>query len=469
MSSFIVVPNEVTASFTGQLIGPGDPGYEQVRRVHNGLIDKRPALIACCRTVPDVVDALRLGCEQAAEISVRGGGHNVAGKAVTDGGLMIDLSPMRGIRVDPRRRTIWAQGGATWKEFNRAAACHGLATTGGVVSSTGIAGLTLGGGEGWLMGKHGLTIDNLLSAEVVTASGEVVRTSAEENEDLFWAVRGGGGNFGVATSFEYLAHPVPCVYGGMVAHPISRARDTLDFFRHFTAAAPDELTAYFSLFASPDDPADKLAVMAVCHCGDDAAAERDLKPLRDFGPPLADTIQAMPYPLINTLSDSGYPRGALNYWKSAFFAQMSDAALQVMVEALQACPSWMSGLSIMPYLGAVTRVDATATAFPHRAPGYSLLIVSQWQDQGATEANIAWAAETFEALRPYMADRSYLNNLSADDGRMVRDIWGVNYERLVQVKQRYDPDNVFRLNHNIDPSGSTGQPAAGDPADGPLH
>ena len=453
MGSTIVVPDEVRASFTGQLTGPADPGYEQARRVHNGLIDKRPALIARCRTVPDVVDALRLGREQAAEVSVCGGGHNVAGTAVTDGGLMIDLSPMRGIRVDPRRRTVWAQGGTTWKEFNRAAGRHGLATTGGVVSSTGIAGLTLGGGEGWLMGKHGLTIDNLLSAEVVTAAGQVITASAEENDDLFWAVRGGAGNFGIATSFEYQAHHVPSVYGGMVAHPASRAPAVLDFFRRFTQDAPDELTAYFSLFASPGQPSDKMAVIAVCHCGNDPAiAERDLKPLRDFGPPLADTIQAMPYPVINTLSDAGYPRGALNYWKSAFFADLSETALQIMLDALQRCPSPMSGLSIMPYLGAVTRVDPTATAFPHRAPGYSLLIVSQWQDHTATDLNIAWARQTFEALRPWMVGRRYVNNLSADDGRMVWEIWGINYERLVQIKRRYDPGNIFRLNHNIDPA-----------------
>ena len=454
MSSLIVVPDEVRAPFTGELIDLADPAYEQARRVHNGLIDKRPALIARCRTVPDVVDALRLGREQATEISVRGGGHNVAGTAVTDGGLMIDLSPMRGIRVDPRHRTVWAQGGSTWKEFNRAAACHGLATTGGVVSSTGIAGLTLGGGEGWLMGKYGLTIDNLLSAQVVTAAGEVVTAGSGQNEDLFWALRGGAGNFGIVTSFEYQAHRVPGVHGGMVAHPVSRAPAALDFFRRFTREAPDELTAYFSLFASPGRPADRLAAIAVCHCGHDPAiAERDLKPLRDFGPPLADTIQAMPYPVINTLSDAGYPRGALNYWKSAFFADMGDTALQIMVDAIQRCPSPMSGLSIMPYLGAVTRVDATATAFPHRAPGYSLLIVSQWRDQAKTEANIAWARETFEALRPYMSGRSYVNNLSADDRQMLRDIWGINYERLVRIKRRYDPDNIFRLNHNINPAG----------------
>jgi FAD/FMN-containing dehydrogenase len=449
----IEVPDQVRASFTGELIGPADPAYEETRRVHNGLIDKRPALIARCRTVPDVVDAVNIGRQQGAEISVRGGGHGVAGLAVTDGGLMIDLAPMKGIRVDPARRTVWAQGGVTWKEFNRATACHGLATTGGVVSTTGIAGLTLGGGEGWLMGKYGLTIDNLLAVEAVTAAGEIVTASAEENQDLFWALRGGGGNFGVATSFEYQAHPVSTVYGGVVAHPIGRARQAFAFYRELTQAAPDELTVYFNFFADPAAPENKLAAMIACHCGDDpAAAEKDLKPLRDFGPPAADLIQPMPYPVINTLSDAGYPKGAFNYWKSAFLNEPSDAALEIMVQAIQRCPSPMSGLGIVPYLGAVTRVDAAATAFAHRAPGYSLLIVSQWQDPADTDANIAWAKETFEALHPHLADRQYLNNLPADDGRIARGLWGANHGRLAEIKRRYDPDNTFRLNHNIDPA-----------------
>jgi FAD/FMN-containing dehydrogenase len=453
MNSTIVVADAVRESFTGELIGPGDRGYEQARRVHNGLIDKRPALIARCRTVPDVVDAVNIGRERATEISVRGGGHGVAGLAVTDGGLMIDLAPMKGIRVDPVKRTVWAQSGVTWKEFNRAAAGHGLATTGGVVSSTGIAGLTLGGGEGWLMGRYGLTIDNLLAAEVVTAAGEIVTASFEQNQDLFWALRGGGGNFGIATAFEYQAHPVSAVYGGAVVHPISRARQAFAFYRDLTQAAPDELTVYFNLFADPAAPEQKLAAMIACHCGDDpAVAESDLKAMRQFGPPAADLVRSMPYPVINTLSDAGYPRGAFNYWKSAFLSELSDAALEIMVEALHRCPSPLSGLGIVPYLGAVSRVDAAATAFAHRAPGYSLLIVSQWQGQRESKANIGWARETFDALRPHMAGRSYVNNLTADDARMVHSIWGANYPRLVTVKRRYDPGNIFRLNHNIDPS-----------------
>ena len=452
MDHAIMIPDQVRASFTGELIDPADAGYEQARRVHNGLINKHPALIARCRTVPDVVDAVNLGRQQAAEISVRAGGHGVAGLAVTDGGLMIDLVPMKGIKVDRRRRTVWAQGGVTWKEFNRAAACHGLATTGGVVSTTGIAGLTLGGGEGWLMGKYGLTIDNLLSVEVVTAAGEVVMASADQNPDLFWALRGGGGNFGVVTSFEYRVHPVPAVHGGMVAHPISRIREAFGFYRDLTRSAPDELTVYFNLFADPTAPQAKLAAMIACHCGDPETAEADLKPLRQFGRPVADLIQPMPYPAINTLSDAGYPKGAFNYWKSAFLSDPSDTAVEIMADALQRCPSPMSGLGIVPYLGAVTRVPATATAFAHRAPGYSLLIVSQWQDPRDTEPNIAWARETFEALHPHLDDRQYLNNLPADDGRTVRRLWGANYERLVTIKRHYDPENTFHLNHNIDPS-----------------
>jgi hypothetical protein len=285
----------------------------------------------------------------------------------------------------------------------------------------------------------------------VTADGQTIRASAQENADLFWALRGGGGNFGVATSFEYQAHPVSTIHGGLVVHPISRARDALACYRDLTSSAPDELTVYFNMFADAAAPRDKYVAMAACHCGDPATAEADLKPLRQFGPPVSEDIKAMPYPVMNTLSDAGYPRGALNYWKSAFLRELSDGALDAMTEALHRCPSPMSGLGIVPYLGAVSRVEPTATAFAHRAPGYSLLIVSQWLDCSDTDVNIAWARETFEQLRPYLAHRQYLNNLPADDGRVARDLWGVNYERLVSVKRRYDPDNAFRLNHNINP------------------
>lgn len=449
----IELTDEMRALFGGALLAPGDDGYEEARHVHNGLIDKHPALIARCLTTADVVDAVHLGREQATEISVRGGGHNVSGKAVTEGGLMIDLAPMKGIRVDPRSKTIWAQGGVTWRELNRAAAVHGLATTGGVVSTTGIAGLTLGGGEGWLMGRFGMSVDNLVAVELVTATGEVLHASAEENEDLFWAVRGGGGNFGVAASFLYQAHPVSSVYGGIVAHPLSNWLGLFDFFREFVATMPDELTVYFVLTHAPDGSGQKLAAISVCHCGDDPArAEADLKPIREFGSPVVDLVQPMPYPVVNTLLDDAFPRGALNYWKSAFFGELSDDAMRTLVEGFEQCPSPMTAIPMPYYGGALSRVDPTATAFAHREPGLSPIIIAQWTDREDTEANIAWARETFDAFRPYMADRCYMNNLAADDGGFVRQAYGVNYDRLLELKRRYDPDNVFRLNLNIDPT-----------------
>ncbi len=449
----IEVPEGVQMSFSGALLAPGDDGYEEARHVHNGLIDKRPALIARCRTTADVVDAVGLGREQASEISVRGGGHNAAGRAVTDGGLMIDLAPMKGIHVDPEARTIWAQGGVTWQELNRAAGIHGLATTGGIVSTTGIAGLTLGGGEGWLMGRYGMSVDNLLAVELVTADGEVLHASADQNPDLFWGLRGGGGNFGVATSFLYRAHPVPTVLGGLVAHPLSEAMDVFEFYREFTADVSDDLTVFFGLIHAPDGSGQKLAAMPLCHCGDDPEqAEADVRPLREFGSPALDLVDRMPYPVVNTLLDDGFPRGALNYWKSAFLADASPDAMQVLVDAFAQSPSTMSAVPTVHYHGATSRIDPADTAFPHRGPGYSPTIVAQWEDRADTEPNIAWARETFEALRPYTADQVYSNNLSADDDGRVRQAYGQNYERLVEIKRRYDPENVFRLNLNIDPA-----------------
>lgn len=451
MAHTITVPAEVQTSFSGELIAPGDPSYDEVRQVHNGFADKRPGLIARCRSTADVVDAVSLA-GQASEVSVRGGGHGVAGKAVTDGGLMIDLALMKGIRVDPRRRTIWAQGGVTWRELNRAAAVYGLATTGGVVSTTGIAGLTLGGGEGWLMGRYGLSIDNLLSVELVTADGQALVASEDRHEDLFWALRGGGGNFGVAASFEYRAHPVSVVHGGLVAHPLSSAPAAFSFYRDFTAQAPDEVTLFFALVHAPDGSGTKLAAMPVCHCGPDpSAAEADLKPLREFGPPVLDLVRPMPYPVVNTLLDDSFPRGALSYWKSALFREPSDDLIGILSDAFRECPSPMTSIVVVPYQGAVIRVPVDATAFPHRETCFSLVILTQWSDRSASEANIAWTRETFESLRPHLSDRAYVNNLAADDLGLVRQAWGPNYERLLEVKRSHDPANVFRLNHNIDP------------------
>lgn len=448
----IPVGDELASTFDGRLLQPGDDGYDAARRVHNGMIDKRPALIAQCQTTADVVAAVNLARDAGAELAVRGGGHGVAGRAVTDGGLMIDLSPMQGIHVDPRSRTVRAQPGLTWRSFNRATAIHGLATTGGVVSTTGIAGLTLGGGIGWLMGKHGLTVDNLLSAEVVTADGTVLTASDNENPELFWALRGGGGNFGVVTSFEYRAHPVRDVLAGPVLHPFADARAALAFHREFTASVSDELTVGAALLHLPDGSGVKVAGLVPCHCGHPTTADADVKSLRAFGTPLADLVQPMAYPAVNTLLDSAFPKGALNYWKSGFLPELSGAAIEVMVDAFERVPSTMTGIFLDHIHGAATRVEASATAFPHRQEAFSVLILTQWTDRADTEANIAWTRDTFETLRPHLTDSRYTNFMSADDTGFVRQGYGVNYERLVEVKRAYDPHNLFRLNHNIDPA-----------------
>lgn len=446
----IPVPADVRASLSGRLLERDDIGYEAARRLHNGMIDKHPALIAQCLTTADVADSINLGRDAGVEIAVRGGGHGVAGRAVTENGLMIDLSPMKGIHCDPKNQTIRAQPGLTWREFNRAAAVHGLATTGGVVSSTGIAGLTLGGGLGWLMGKYGLTIDNLLSAEVVTATGEVITASADDHPDLFWALRGGGGNFGVVTSFEYQAHPVRTVLAGPVLHPIADGRAALAFHRDFTRSVADELTVGAALIHAPDGSGAQVVALVPCAC-DVSTAEADVNELRAFGTPIADFVQPMEYPTVNTLLDDNFPSGALNYWKSGFLIALSDDAIDVLVEAFEGVPSTMTGIFLDHIHGAAARVDPTATAFAHRQDAFSVLLLAQWTDPADTEANIAWTRQTFEALRPHLSERSYTNFLSADDTGLVRQGYGENYDRLVQVKNRYDPDNLFRLNHNITP------------------
>ena len=309
---------DLSARFLGVLLRPDQSGYDEVRRVHNGMIDRRPALIAGCVGNADIVDAVNFARTHGLELAVRGGGHNVAGRAVCDDGLMLDMSLMKGIHVDPVRRTARAQGGVTWREFNRETQAHGLATTGGVISTTGIAGLTLGGGLGWLMAKHGLAMDNLVSAEVVTASGDIVRASKEENADLFWGLQGGGGNFGAVSWLEYRLHPVGTVTSGLIAHPFDRARDVLKFFREITSGLPDDLTIFGGLLHAPDGA--QIAVMIVCHCGPLAEAETALEPIKKFGSPILDSVGPTSYEETNKMLDAGFPRGALNYWKSNFMS-----------------------------------------------------------------------------------------------------------------------------------------------------
>ena len=441
-----------SVSISGTVLRPGEDHYEAARRVHNGLIDKRPALIARCHGAADVSAAVGLAREAGLEISIRGGGHNIAGRSVTDGGLMIDLAEMKGMYVDPEARTIRAQGGVIWSEFNRETAVHGLAVTGGAISTTGIAGLTLGGGLGWLMGIHGLAADNLLSVELVNAGGAVLNVTAESDPDLFWALRGGGGNFGVATSLEYRLHPLSEVVGGLVAHPFEAARDVLRFYREFTQSVPDELTVFGGLVYAPGSSDLRLAALVVCHAGPAEQAQKDLAPLREFGQPLMVELGPMPYAVMNTLLDDGFPRGALNYWKSSFVESLDDELIDLAIERFETTPSPLNAILFEHFHGAVTRVGVSDTAVPHREVGYNLVMPSVWLEAADTEANIAWTRATFDLFSPYFAERRWLNYFSDDDGTdAVRAAYGPNYDRLVELKRRYDPENAFHLNHNIDP------------------
>jgi FAD/FMN-containing dehydrogenase len=387
------------------------------------------------------------------EVAVRGGGHNVAGRATIDDGLMIDLAPMKGVYVDPKARTARAQGGATWADFNRETQLYGLATTGGVVSSTGIAGLTLGGGLGWLMSKYGLALDNLLAVEIVTADGKILKASADENSDLFWAVRGGGGNFGVAASFEYQLHPVgPSIAGGLIAYPFDRAKDVLRFYRDVTASLPDELTVFAGLVHAPDGSGTKLAALVPCHCGPLSAGEAATRMMKEFGSPVVDTIGPMPYCELNAMLDAGFPKGALNYWKSSFLADLSDEAIEGMIECFARCPTPMGQMLLEHFHGAATRVGVSDTAFPHRAEGYNLVLLSQWMDHAVSDQCIAWARDTYAAMGPFVRSGRYVNYLGDDEeGDPVAAAYGSNYQRLRELKTKYDPENFFRMNQNIPP------------------
>jgi FAD/FMN-containing dehydrogenase len=440
------------AIFSGDLLRPGDDGYDRARQVHNGLIDKQPALIARCRNTADIVGALDLAEKFGMEISVRGGGHSIAGRGVVEDGLMIDLSPMRKVDLDPKTRTARAEGGATWGEFNEATSRHGLATTGGVVSTTGIAGLTLGGGLGWLMGTRGLSVDNLQSVEVVTAAGEVLTVNTDSHPDLFWALRGGGGNFGVAASFEFRLHPVTEVYGGLVAHPFDAAWDFLRFCGEYSMTAADELALMPLLVHAPDGSGVRLAATAVAHFGSREQADADLRPLLEFGSPAMTQVGPMAYPALNTMLDDGFPRGALYYWKSSFIPALSDDAIKAIIDQFAVCPSPMSGIAIEHLHGAVSRVPITATAFPHREESYNVLLAGVWSEPAATEENIAWTRATYQALQPLLTSRRYVNYFSDDDVDAIPNAYGPNLDRLALVKRRYDPNNRFHINHNILPS-----------------
>jgi FAD/FMN-containing dehydrogenase len=442
--------------YAGELLEPGAAGYDVARRVHNGIIDKRPALIARCRGTADIADAIRIAHGHKLDVSIRGGGHNVAGRATIEGGLMIDLSLMRHVRVDPASRVAWVGGGALWRDVNRETQQFGLATTGGVVSSTGVAGLTLGGGFGWLMPRFGLALDNLRSVTLVLADGTVERVSASHSADVFWAVRGGGGNFGVAAEFEFELHEVgPMVTGGLVAHAGARAKEVLRFFRDQTDEAPDEVFLVAALAVAPEGSGAKIAAVAAQHSGSLPDGEAFARPIKAFGSPLIDMLGPLPYVVSNMLFDEGMPQGARNYWKSHFLMELSDAAMDALTDAFDRLPTGASQILVEHFHGAGTRVPVADTAYALRHPGFNVLFLAQWQDPKDDHRCVAWAREAYASIEPFVSPLRYGNYLSDDDlsdATNLSKVYGPNLPRLRKIKKDSDPGNLFRLNLNIPPA-----------------
>jgi FAD/FMN-containing dehydrogenase len=435
----------------GELVVAGEAKYDEARRVWNGNVDRRPALIARCLGAADVQQAVNFARSFGLLVSVRGGGHSAPGYGTNEGGLVIDLSLMRGIRVDPDARTVQAQGGALWRDLDHETQAFGLATTGGTVSNTGIVGLTLGGGLGWLMGKHGLSIDNLVSADVVTADGQFRKASAKDEPDLFWALRGGGGNFGVVTSLEYRLHPVTQVLGGMVIYPLDQARDVLRFYRDFASTLPDEAEAYTALLTAPQGM--PVAALILGYNGPIAEGEKVLAPARRFGKPVADVVGPMPYAARQRMLDEPNAiHGLQRYWRSAFTEQISDGLIDVMVEGASSFSSPLSALLLFHMHGAATRVSPTATAFAPRRVQWDFDAIGQWAEGAESSTHIAWVRALWSELEAHLKGSAYVNHLAADDRpEKVRASYGDNYSRLRSLKATYDPKNLFRVNANIAP------------------
>ena len=442
--------DEFRGSIRGEVILSSSAGYEAARRIWNGNIDRRPALIARCTGPADVRRAVDFARTHELLLSLRCGGHSAPGYGTNDGGMVIDMSPMKGIRVDPASRTARAQGGVLWREFDHETQAFGLATTGGTVSNTGIAGLTLGGGLGWLMGKHGLSIDNLISADVVTADGQFRTASASDNPDLFWALRGGGGNYGVVTSFEYRLHPVTEALGGFVIYPLDQARQVLRFYRGYCATLPDEAEAFAGLMTHDGAP---VVAMVLGYNGPTEAGERVLAPARQFGKPIADTVGPIPYGVRQTLIDDPLAKhGLQRYWRSAFTDELSDALIDRLVEGAASFSSPLSLLGLFYVHGAATRVPATATAFSARRPLWDFDIIGQWSDPAESSGHIAWVRALWDRLESELLGTVYINHMMGDDRpERVRASYGENFARLRELKAVYDPMNLFRVNANITP------------------
>jgi FAD/FMN-containing dehydrogenase len=448
------------ATLRGPSFCPGDQGYDEVRKIHNAMIDRRPAIIAQCAGVADVIAAVKFAREHEVAASVRGTGHNVAGISLCDGGIVIDLSAMKGIHVDSAARKARVEPGVTWAELNHELQTFGLAATGGFVGTTGVGGLTLGGGLGWMVRKHGCALDNLLSAEVVTADGEFLTASLTENPDLFWGLRGGGGNFGILTSFEFQVHPAGTVLAGLVLHPISKGREALRFWREYELTAAEEMSNSVVIFTAPadlelPDVLRREAIVGIggVYVGPLDEGEKALRPLREFGPPAADIYQPMPYSAAQTMADFLWPKGFLSYWKSSFLKSLSDDAIDTFLNFYAKTPSARTVIVVEhDGDGAWSRVPEDATAFGHRSWPYNLLVTTMWTDAADTDANIQWTREFWQAMQPFLADAAYVNYLGEVSEEGLRAAYGRKYERLGALKAKYDPTNFFCMNQNIKPS-----------------
>jgi FAD/FMN-containing dehydrogenase len=445
------VVEELRGSLRGELLCPSDAAYNEARSIWNAMFDKRPALIVRCAGVGDIISAVNFARINSIPVAVRGGGHNIAGNGACDGGLMLDMSRMKSVSVDPVNRIARAEPGLTWGEFDRETQAFGLATTGGICSETGIAGVTLGGGYGWLMRKHGLSLDNLLSVDVVCADGQLRTASATENTDLFFGVRGTHSNLGIVTSLEYRLHPVgPMVISGLVLHPLEKAGEVLRFYREYTAQAPEEMSAWAALLTSPDGH--PMVAIVVCYIGSIEAGQQVVRPLKEFGPPMIDMIQPMPYVKAQSLMDEAFPRGRYNYWKSNLLRELSDGVIDALVESFKKVASPYSSVLIGHLGGQVSRVGEQETAFSDRDAPYDLVIMPMWSDPAESDQHIRWADELWGAMQPFSSGGVYVNYLGNEGEERIKAAHGTNHERLVTLKNKYDPMNLFRFNQNIKPT-----------------
>lgn len=450
---------EFKATLRGQLIQPNDEGYDDARKVYNGMIDRRPRLIARCSDVADVIAAVNFGRSNDMLVAIRGGGHNGAGLGICDDGLVIDLSLIKYTRVDPEARTVRVGGGCTWGDVDHATHAFGFATPSGIISTTGVGGLTLGGGLGHLTRKCGLSIDNLLAADMVLADGSFVTASAEENDDLFWAIRGGGGNFGVVTAFLFRLHPISTIIGGPTLWPLEQATEVMQWYRDFIPTAPEDLNGFFAFLTVPPGPPfpeqlhlKKMCVVVWCYTGSEADADDVFQPIKEFGPPALYGIHSMPFPALQSAFDPIYPPGLQWYWKADFVNELSDEAIALHVKHASEMPTMHSTTHLYPIDGAAHRVGNNDTAWSYRDTKWSQVIVGVDPDPANNEQITAWTKEYWEALHPYSAGGAYVNFMMDEGENRVKATYRDNYERLVAIKHKYDPTNLFRVNQNIKPS-----------------